>query len=277
MNPPSPSPTLQRPCVLTIAGSDSGGSAGIQADLKTLEARGVFGATALTVVTAQNTLGVQQVLPLPLDLIAAQLDAVFADLSVNAVKTGLLGRADVIFLVHDYLTQKNNLPLVVDPVLVNGQGQRIVSEETLHAYRTALLSLATVITPNLDEAALLAEMPALQRSQDFYEAAERLHTLGAAHILIKGGHLSEGETLLDLFYDGQSFVELYTKTLPIKNPHGVGCTFASAIAAEIAKGHSPLVATQNAHAYLQRALIGALHHQVGKGRQPVYHRVDCDR
>lgn len=256
--------------VLTIAGSDSGGSAGIQADLKTLTARGVFGATAITVVTAQNTLAVQQALPLPLDMIAAQIEAVLSDIGADVIKTGLLGRPEVVDLVANYLVAQDKIPAVIDPVLVNGHGMKIVSEETVDAYRRHLLPLASVITPNLDEAAWLTELDTIATVDDFYTAAHRLHRLGATGVLIKGGHLGGAEKT-DLFFDGETYLVLKATALPIENPHGVGCTLASAIAAEMAKGASSLAAIRSAHAYLQATLRDSLEWQLGRGRPAVNH------
>ncbi len=262
--------SVQPQRVLTIAGSDSGGSAGIQADLKTLMACGVFGMTAITVVTAQNTLAVQQAFYLPLDLIDAQIEAVLSDMGADAVKTGLLGRSDVVNLVADRVTALDAMPIVVDPVLVNGQGNPIVAEEAVEAYRQRLLPLATVITPNLDEAVWLAQIPPIGVVDDFYTAARRLFQMGAKAVLIKGGHL-DGEQKIDLFFDGEEFTVLKADSLPIDNPHGVGCTLASAIAAGLAQGASPLTAVCRAHAFLQNALHGALDWQLGRGRPTVNH------
>jgi hydroxymethylpyrimidine/phosphomethylpyrimidine kinase len=264
------------PSVLSIAGSDSGGSAGIQADLKTYEARGVFGSTAITLVTAQNTQGVRQVYPIPETMIEAQIRAVLDDIGANAIKTGLLGRESVVKLAAELIKEYDIKQVVVDPVMVDGSGKQFVNAETLAAYQSVLFPLATFITPNLDEASLLANIPISTRD-DLYEAATRLHQFGSAYVLIKGGHLAENHTILDLVYDGRQFVELTAPRLAVDNPHGVGCTFASAIAAELAKGQAPLDAVKIAHAYLQTALVGSLGRQIGTGRQPVYHGVERDK
>jgi hydroxymethylpyrimidine/phosphomethylpyrimidine kinase len=259
--------------VLAVGGSDSGGSAGIQADLKTLEARGVFGTSALTTVTAQNTLAVQQAFPLPVELVAAQMDSVLGDIGADAIKTGLLGRAEVVAVVAERAARLAPTPLVVDPVLINGQGRSIVSQETVVAYRRDLFPLAAIITPNLNEASWLAEIETISRPADLYEAARRLRQLGPQTVLVKGGHLG-GETVIDLYYDGEQFMEFTAPRLPLENPHGVGCTFASAIAAELAKGASIETAVKLAHVYLQDALRGALGWRLGAGRSPVNHRVN---
>jgi hydroxymethylpyrimidine/phosphomethylpyrimidine kinase len=264
------------PRVLSIGGSDSGGSAGIQADLKTYEAHRVFGSTALTIVTAQNTLAVQQAFPLPIEFIAAQIDAVLSDIGAHAIKTGLLARVEVVELAAEKITTYRSThdatPLVVDPVLVNGRGDLIVSPETLYAYRQKLFPLATVITPNLDEAARLigSDVKSIQNSEALYTIALELKRLGPQAVVVKGGHLA-GDTVRDLFYDGHEFIELTAPRLPIENPHGVGCTFASAIAANLAKGLEVKIAVMNAHAYLQSGLRGAVEWRVGVGRTPVNH------
>lgn len=260
--------------VLAIGGSDSGGSAGIQADLKTLTANEVFASTAITLLTAQNTVGIREVFPIVPAFIASQIDAVLDDIGTDVFKTGLLGRADVIRMVAEKLTAYRitfpQTALVLDPVLVNGQGQKIVAEDAIHAYRQDLLPLASIITPNLDEACYLAEVAIPQKYTDLYDIARRLHDLGTQTVLIKGGHLA-GDEKVDLFFDGQDFSELCAPTLPIQNPHGVGCTFASAIAAGLAHQKPMLEAVTAAHHYLQGALQAALEWKLGAGRSPVKH------
>ncbi|MBZ0318330.1 MAG: bifunctional hydroxymethylpyrimidine kinase/phosphomethylpyrimidine kinase [Anaerolineae bacterium] len=258
--------------VLSIGGSDSGGSAGIQADLKTYEAHGVFGTTALTVVTAQNTIGVQQAFPLPIDLIEAQIESVLSDIRPHTIKTGLLGRAEVVGLVAEKIKSYGPVPLVVDPVLVNGKGDLIVSPETLDAYREQLFPLATVITPNLDEAARLVgkSVRALQRQDALHMLALDLRGFGPQVVVVKGGHIP-GDQIGDVVYDGADFLKIQVTRLPIENPHGVGCTFASAVAANLAQGAIPRMAVMAAHAYLQSALKAALKWKVGEGRTPVNH------
>lgn len=262
--------------VLAIGGSDSGGSAGIQADLKTYEAHGIFGTSAITMITAQNTLGVQHATPIPLELIEQQINSVLSDIGADAIKTGLLGRDVVVKLVANQATTFDDIPLVVDPVLVNGKGDAIVSPETVQAYQNVLFPLATIITPNIDEARWLTNMDAIQNLGDCYTAARRLYDFGVRTVLIKGGHLENRETLTDLFFDGTNFVELTAPTLPVNNPHGIGCTFASAIAAELAKGNPPFGAVHSAHQYLQEALRNALDWHLGHGRTPVNHHFKID-
>jgi hydroxymethylpyrimidine kinase/phosphomethylpyrimidine kinase len=261
-------------CVLTIAGSDSGGSAGLQADLKTFEARGVFGASVVTTVTAQDTQQVYQVYTLPESFIETQIQVVCNDLRIQAVKTGLLGRPSVIQITAAALRQHKVGQVVVDPVLVNGVGDPITPPETRRAYQDWLFPLATVITPNLDEAALLLGQN-IQDLAALKAAAYQLHQRGAKGVVIKGGHLLTPDQVVDVVYDGEQMIELTAPRLPTANPHGIGCTWAAAMTAELAKGYGPLEAIRRAHAYVQRALVGSLNWQVGKGRTPVYHAVDC--
>lgn len=262
------------PKVLTIAGSDSGGSAGIQADLKTLTACGIFGASAITTVTAQNTMGVMAVFALPPDFVRAQIQAVLDDIGADVIKTGLLGRPEIITLVADMLP---NVPLVVDPVLVNGHGQQIVSDEAIRAYQTHLFPRATIITPNIDEAKLLTGMTKLDTRDDFEVAAHQLFALGPKNVLIKGGQLPDRHQVFDVLYDGDTLQIWEQPKLPIDNPHGIGCTFASAIAAELSKGHAIHEAVSIAIGYVHMALAGAINWQIGHGRSPVNHFVATKR
>ena len=258
------------PRVLSIAGSDSGGSAGIQADLKSFTARGVFGMTAITLATAQNTQGVHQLQSFSEVFIAAQIDAVLDDIGVSVIKTGLLLKPEII----DMVAQKvDAVPLVVDPVLVNGAGKQIVSDAAIEHYKKLLFPKATIITPNIDETKLLSGVKTLAQHADFAEAAQRLYAMGMDYILIKGSS-STGATIANYFYDGQQLKVFEQARLPIENPHGIGCTLASAIAAEIAKGNAVPQAVKIALDYVHRALAGALDWQIGNGRSPVNHFVD---
>ncbi|MFP4322230.1 MAG: bifunctional hydroxymethylpyrimidine kinase/phosphomethylpyrimidine kinase [Anaerolineales bacterium] len=265
-------PTLNRlpPRVLTIAGSDSGGSAGLQADLKTLEAHDIFGMSVVTLVTAQDTRRVHHALPMPEPLIAQQIDVVLADIGADAVKTGLLARASVVRLVADRLAAHQVRQVVVDPVLVDGQRCPFVDADTLTAYRETLFPQATIITPNIDEAALLLDMP-IRTVADQHEAVKRLHTLGPRYVFLKGGHLPQDGEIRNLWFDGQQITYLCAPLLPLDNPHGVGCTLAAALAANLAQGLAPQAAARAAHDYLQAGLHSSLTRQIGKGRQPVHH------
>ncbi len=261
------------PRVLTIAGSDSGGSAGVQADLKTLTALGVFGSSALTLITAQDTEGVHAIQHLSPEFVTIQVETVLNDIGADAIKMGFLGDAEVIAHLQAYLP--SSIPLVVDPVLVNGAGDLIVSRDTIRAYQKILLPRAKIITPNLDEARLLAGMEVINNQDDMETAARRIYEeFGPRAIVMKGGHLAESQRadmVLDLLFDGQQFYELIAPRLPISNPHGVGCTFASAIAAYIARGQSTNRSVHLAHRYLHNALSAAQDWQIGHGRTPVNH------
>ncbi|MCI0712372.1 MAG: bifunctional hydroxymethylpyrimidine kinase/phosphomethylpyrimidine kinase [Chloroflexi bacterium] len=253
--------------VLSIGGSDSGGSAGIQADLKTLTALGVFGMTAITVVTAQNSHEVTASRILPCEFVEAQIDTVLQDIGADVIKTGLLAQLDIIEMVS---TKVQGIPCVVDPVLVNGQGRQIVSDDAVDAYRNVLFPEATIITPNLNEAAILARMETITSTSGMRQAAETLFAMGSPNILIKGGHLDE-QSMTDLFYNGKTFEIFNVPRLPVDNPHGVGCTLASAIAAFLARGLEPIDAVTDAHQYLHYALKAIVDWRLGKGRPPVNH------
>jgi hydroxymethylpyrimidine/phosphomethylpyrimidine kinase len=264
--------------VLALGGSDSGGSAGIQADLKTYEARGVFGLTALTAITAQDSTGVKGLHPLPEAFIRQQAEVVLADMGAHCIKTGFLARAEVVSLAAELIRQyAPPCGAVIDPVLMDGTGRVFVSEEALAAYRDELFPLARVITPNWDEAALLAGR-ALTSPQTIPGVAKRLAEMGPAYVLIKGGHWADSTEVFDWLYDRErgDLIELRAPRLAVQNPHGVGCTLASAIAAELAKGLGPVEAVKTAHQYLQAALAGSLAWDFGAGRKPVFHGVKLE-
>ena len=258
------------PRVLTIAGSDSSGAAGAQADLKTFEARGVYGLSALTVLTAQNSAGIQAVLPLALDFIEQQVDSVLSDMGADLVKTGLLLREDVIRLVADKLAYYH-LPAVIDPVLIDGQGRHLVKTEAEHAYRELLFPRALIITPNLDEARILTALN-LQSLDEVKNGARSLCATGAHYALVKGGH-APGSEVVDVLYDSHTerFYEFRAPRLPEWNARGTGCTLASAIAAEVAKGQEIPAAVEIAKRYVSQALQSAAEWQLGKGRGTVFH------
>jgi len=260
------------PAALAIAGSDSGGGAGIQADLKTFAALGVYGACALTAITAQNTQRVSRVFELPPDLIAAQIDAVVSDIGIDATKTGMLATAEVIEVVAAKVRDHGLRPLVVDPVLVAKSGDRLLREDAVQVLRERLLPLTTVLTPNLPEAVALLCRP-IASWDDVREAAKELVALGVEAVVIKGGHLPaeagrEGPAT-DIFYDGRSFHEFPAARVHTTSTHGTGCTFASAIAAALAKGEGPRAAVAMAKAYITKALQSA--YPVGRGQGPVHH------
>jgi hydroxymethylpyrimidine/phosphomethylpyrimidine kinase len=256
------------PRALTIAGSDSGGGAGIQADLKTFTAFGVYGTSVLTAVTAQNTVGVFGVEELPPAFIAAQLDAVLGDIGTDAAKTGMLANAAIVSLVTEKAREHRIPNLVVDPVMMAKSGDALLAEEAQSAVRDLLLPVAFVVTPNAPEAEVLTgvrvdSLPAMR------EAATRLHAMGVRWAVVKGGHLPlEGEAV-DVVYDGRTFTELRSPRFPTKNTHGTGCTFSAAIAAGLARGMEPLDAIRRAKAYVSRAIESSL--AIGGGHGPTNH------
>ena len=259
------------PRVLTIAGSDSGGGAGIQADLKTMLALGVHGMSVVTAVTAQNSVGVTGVWDLPQDAVRAQLRAVIDDIGLDAAKTGMLSSAALTALVADELAGLAGLsvPLVVDPVGVSKHGDVLLAEDAVDVLRTRLLPLATVLTPNLDEVRLLTGITIGPRAdeRDLRNAARALLDLGPRWVLVKAGHL-DGPPV-DLLTDGTVWQELRSPRYDNRHTHGTGCTLASAIASELAKGRSVLEAAEAAKAYVTGALAGGF--ALGAGIGPVEH------
>ncbi|MBI2171902.1 MAG: bifunctional hydroxymethylpyrimidine kinase/phosphomethylpyrimidine kinase [Chloroflexi bacterium] len=255
------------PTAMTIAGSDSGGGAGIQADLKTFAALGVYGTSALTAITAQNTLGVTAIHEIPTEVIAAQIEAIVTDIGADAVKTGMLSSSAVIRTVARELKRRRVTRLVVDPVMVAKGGDRLLQEEAVEALRTVLLPLATVVTPNTPEAEVLTGMT-IRNNKDAREAARRIAAMGAKSVVVKGGHL-EGREAVDTLYDGSGFQEFTAERIPTKNTHGTGCTFASAIAAGLAKGLSVPEAVAAAKDYVTSAIKADL--QIGHGHGPLDH------
>jgi len=244
-------PHTTPPIALTIAGSDSGGGAGIQADLKTFHAHGVHGLSAITAITSQNTRGVAAVHAVPPGHVQSQLDAVFGDFPVGAVKTGMLGNAATVRRLARELRRRQPAWLVVDPVMIATSGARLLDEDAVTVLRDELMPLADVLTPNLPEAeALLGRR--IRTDRQFDAAAAELLALGAGAVLLKGGHAG-GKQVLDRFYDARGKVEFRHPRLPLEG-HGTGCTLAAAIAAGLARGLAPRMAARRAVAYVQRAL-----------------------
>ncbi len=245
-------PADSPPIALTIAGSDSGGGAGVQADLKTFHARGVHGLSAVTAITSQNTRGVTAVHAIPLTHIRSQLAALFDDFPIAAVKTGMLGSAAITRLVAREMAARKPAWLVVDPVMIATSGARLLDEDAVGALLGELIPLADILTPNLPEAeALLGH--SIRTAAQCHAAGEALRALGAGAVLLKGGH-GEGKELVDRFYDARGLLELRHPRLPLEG-HGTGCTLAAAIAAELAKGRSPRSAVRRAVGYVHRALV----------------------
>ncbi len=255
------------PTALTIAGSDSGAGAGIQADLKTFAAHGVYGTCAITALTAQNTRGVTGVHVVPAEFVEQQIEAVAADLGCDAVKTGMLATAQIVEAVAAAVESLDLPNLVVDPVMVAKSGDRLLDDEAVHALRWTLLRLARVVTPNIPEAEVLAKMT-IQSREDMREAARRIAMLKPAAVVIKGGHL-QGPEVLDLLLENGTFTEFVGPRIEGRNTHGTGCTFAAAIAALLAKG-SPLAdAVREAKAYVAGAMQPGI--PLGGGHRPLDH------
>jgi len=251
---------------LTIAGSDSGGGAGIQADLKTFAALGVYGTSAITAVTAQNTVGVTAILALSPQMVAAQIDAVITDIGAHALKTGMLANAKIIETVVKKIQEHRLRNLVVDPVMVATSGDLLIKKNAVAALRSQLIPLATVVTPNIPEAEELTGM-ALRTSEDIEESARRIVAMGARSVVIKGGH--RAGPAVDLYYDGKKFTALHARRIRTKNTHGTGCTFSAAIAANLARGEKIERAVILAKKYITSAIANAF--AVGSGHGPVHH------
>lgn len=241
----------QPPIALTIAGSDSGGGAGIQADLKTFHAFGVHGLSAITALTSQNTRGVSAAHAVPLAHVRSQLAALFDDFPIAAVKTGMLGNAAITRLVAHEMSRRQPAWLVVDPVMIATSGARLLDESAIDALTAGLIPLADILTPNLPEAEALLGRP-IRTAAQCHAAGEALLALGAGAVLLKGGH-ARGSEVVDRYYDARGMLELRHPRLPLEG-HGTGCTLAAAIAAELACGHSPRSAVRRAVAYVHRAL-----------------------
>jgi hydroxymethylpyrimidine/phosphomethylpyrimidine kinase len=254
---------VRLPVALTVAGSDSGGGAGIQADLKTFAALGVHGTSAVTAVTAQNTLGVSEYVELPLHVIRAQIDQVVGDLEPAAVKTGMLSSSEIIELVAAAVAELRLPNLVVDPVMVAKGGARLLREDAVATLRERLIPLAAVITPNLPEAEMLLGRR-VESLAEREQAARDLLRLGCRAVVVKGGH---AEGAADAFYDGRALLRLEAERVPTGNTHGSGCTFSAAIAAELARGAGLVEAVREAKTFITGAIRHSL--EVGHGHGPV--------
>ncbi len=257
------------PIVLTIAGSDSSGGAGIQADLKTFAALGVYGASVLTALTAQNTKGVSAIHEVPAEFIAAQMDAVFSDLDIGAVKIGMLESAAAIAAVDAGLRRHRPRNIVLDTVMAASAGGKLLRDDAVDALR-ALIAQARLVTPNLPEAAALTGSTQARDEEEMYAQAETLLALGAGAVLIKGGH-GGGSESVDLLVEGTSRARFAAPRIDTRNTHGTGCTLASAIAAGLAKNLSLPDAVRQAKAYVTAALEAADGLEIGSGAGPVHH------
>jgi hydroxymethylpyrimidine/phosphomethylpyrimidine kinase len=258
------------PIAVTIAGSDSSGGAGIQADLKTFSALGVYGASVITALTAQNTRGVTAIHDVPPAFIAAQMDAVFSDLAVGAVKIGMLSQPAVIETVAAGLARRGLTNVVLDPVMVAASGDRLLADAAIDVLRRELIPRAMIVTPNLPEAAALLDGPIARNEADMREQAERLLKLGCRAVLVKGGH-AEGPQSVDLLVEPTGVARLTAERVATHNTHGTGCTLSSAIAAGLAKGQDLATAVRKAKDYVTAAIAAADRLGVGSGHGPTHH------
>jgi hydroxymethylpyrimidine/phosphomethylpyrimidine kinase len=258
------------PVALTIAGSDSSGGAGIQADLKTFAAFGVYGASVITALTAQNTQGVRGIHPVPPDFVTAQLDAVFDDLEVAAVKIGMMSEASIIEAIAGALSQRKPKHVVLDPVMVATSGDRLLSAGAIASLRKNLIPLASLITPNLPEAAALLKESVASGEADIAGQGQRLLAMGARAVLIKGGH-GEGAESIDYLFTGSEMLALPAPRLATKNTHGTGCSLSSAIAAGLAKGETLEKSVRDAKTWITAAIAAADRLGVGHGHGPIHH------
>lgn len=261
---------IQTPIAMTIAGSDSGGGAGIQADLKTFAALGVYGCSAIASLTAQNTQGVQGVWPIPPAFVQAQIHSVLSDIQVGAIKTGMLATAEIINAVAESLKMCVQIPLVLDPVMVATSGDRLLAEDAIKTLIENLIPRATILTPNLLEAAALLNRPVAQNIAEMQQQAELLLVMGAQAVLMKGGH-AQGDDATDVLLTTDGFELFSAARIATKNTHGTGCTLASAIAAGLAKKLLLRDAVAQAKDYLHNALVHSNELSIGQGSGPVHH------
>ncbi|MGF1688307.1 bifunctional hydroxymethylpyrimidine kinase/phosphomethylpyrimidine kinase [Photobacterium japonica] len=264
-------PVVSTPIVLTIAGSDSGGGAGIQADIKAISATGGYACSVITAITAQNTLGVSAICPIPFEHVEFQLDAVFSDLNVVAVKVGMLADTDIIKVVAAKIKQYRPAYVVVDPVMVATSGDLLLETSAISTLKAELLPLADVITPNLPEAAALVGGQVPANEADMTAMIADLRQLGAKAVLLKGGHLEQDENSNDLLIFADAVQQLSAKRVQTRNTHGTGCTLSSAIASYLAQGNDLLQAVTLGKQYISQAILHADALDIGQGHGPVHH------
>ncbi len=258
------------PIAVTLAGSDSSGGAGVQADLKTFSALGVYGATVITALTAQNTRGVTAIHDVPAEFVAAQIEAVFSDLEVSAVKIGMVSQRGVIEVIAAGLERWRQSQVVLDPVMIATSGDKLLAPDAIDVLKRVLMPRALVVTPNLPEAAALLDAPVADTETAMRAQGERLLALGARAVLIKGGHAVGAESV-DLLIEPTAFTRLAANRVATANTHGTGCTLSSAIAAGLAKGLSLAEAVRAAKVYVTDALAAANRIKIGSGHGPVHH------
>ncbi len=258
------------PVALTIAGSDSSGGAGVQADLKTFAALGVYGASVITALTAQNTTGVSGIHPVPAEFVTAQIDAVFSDLDVKAVKIGMVAQRPVIDAIVAGLARWSPKHVVLDPVMVATSGDHLLARDAVEALRTRLIPCASLVTPNLPEAAALLQEAVAASEAAIERQGQRLLAMGCRAVLIKGGH-GQGTESIDYLFDSTGTVVLAAPRVATKNTHGTGCSLSSAVAAGLAKGDDLQTAVRRAKAWISAAISAADRLAVGNGHGPVHH------
>jgi hydroxymethylpyrimidine/phosphomethylpyrimidine kinase len=264
------STTMTIPVALTIAGSDSSGGAGIQADLKTFAAFGVYGASVITALTAQNTQGVTGIHQVPAEFVTAQIDAVFADLDIGTVKIGMVAQLANIDAIAAGLKRWSPKHIVLDPVMVATSGDRLLAAEAVDALRTKLIPLASLITPNLPEAAALLDEAVASSEAAIASQGQRLLAMGCRAVLIKGGH-GQGAESIDYLVSGNGTIALPAPRIATKNTHGTGCSLSSAVAAGLAKGEDMETAVRHAKAWISAAIAAADRLGVGHGHGPIHH------
>ena len=261
---------MTTPIALTIAGSDSSGGAGIQADLKTFAALGVYGASVITALTAQNTRGVSGIHQVPADFVTAQIDAVFSDLAVDAVKIGMVAQLATIDAIAEGLARWQPKHIVLDPVIIATSGDRLLAADVVAALRTNLVPQASLVTPNLPEAAALLDEEVAVGEAAIERQGRRLLAMGCRAVLIKGGH-GQGAESIDYLFSGGGTIALAAPRIATKNTHGTGCSLSSAIAAGLARGEEMEAAVRNAKTWVSAAIAAADRFAVGHGHGPIHH------
>ncbi|MGI9279057.1 MAG: bifunctional hydroxymethylpyrimidine kinase/phosphomethylpyrimidine kinase [Endozoicomonas sp.] len=262
--------TNETPIALTIAGSDSGGGAGIQADLKAFSALGAYGSSVITALTAQNTQGLQGIFDVEPAFIRQQLDSVFSDLAIKAVKVGMLSQPEVITTVANAMAHYSPAYLVLDPVMVATSGDVLLQQAAIETLKQSLIPKASLITPNLHEAAVLLNRPVPENLDQMIDMVEPLLALGSQAVLLKGGHLS-GDKAVDFYHDGKSLHRLESDWIKTSNTHGTGCTLSSAITALLARGYTMNEAIPEAKKYIAESIAHADQLNIGQGNGPVHH------
>lgn len=257
--------------VLTIAGSDSGGGAGIQADIKTISAMGCYASSAITAVTVQNTLGVQAVHPIPLDILEGQIDAILSDIGADAIKIGMLHSTKVVNLVAEMIEKYGIRNVVLDPVMVSTSGHKLIEDDAIESIKNRLIPLSRVITPNIPEAEILSGCK-ISSDQDFEQIAKKLSFNKSVSVLLKAGHL-DNDCLVDYFYniEDNTITLLPSKRVKTRNTHGTGCTLSSAFASALARGEDLTLSAKSAKKYIEQAIVSGAEYEIGHGHGPVNH------